>query len=89
MEKGKLIINCKTCIHERACAVWIHHGKILYDDFEYSVENCPYYAKVMYGWWIVENETSVRCSECCFNRASIKMPLDYCPNCGTRMDGGN
>lgn len=38
--------------------------------------------------WIIESEQSIRCPECCFNRASIKMPLDYCPMCGTYM-GGN
>jgi Zn finger protein HypA/HybF involved in hydrogenase expression len=43
--------------------------------------------EVVHGRWIVENEESIRCSECCFNRASIKMPLDYCPNCGAKMDG--
>ena len=43
--------------------------------------------KVKHGRWVVENEESIRCSECCFNRASIKIPLDYCPNCGARMDG--
>ena len=45
-------------------------------------------ADVVHGQWIVENETSIRCSECCFNRASIKMPLNYCPMCGTKMVGG-
>ena len=42
---------------------------------------------VRHGKWIVENEESIRCSECCFNRANIKMPLDYCPKCGAKMDG--
>ena len=45
-------------------------------------------ADVVHGQWIVENETSIRCSECCFNRASIKMPLNYCPMCGAKMVGG-
>ena len=39
------------------------------------------------GEWIVESEHSIRCSECCFNRAAIKMPLDFCPNCGAEMKG--
>ena len=43
--------------------------------------------EVVHGRWVVENEASIRCSECCFNRASIKIPLDYCPNCGAKMDG--
>lgn len=43
--------------------------------------------KVVHGRWVVEHEESVRCSECCFNRASIKIPMDYCPNCDAKMDG--
>jgi hypothetical protein len=43
--------------------------------------------EVVHGRWIVENKESIRCSECCFNRATIKMPMDYCPNCGAKMDG--
>ena len=46
------------------------------------------YRKQSEGEWIVESEHSIRCSECCFNRAAIKMPLDYCPNCGAMMKGG-
>lgn len=42
---------------------------------------------VRHGEWIVEHKESIRCSECCFNRAQIKIPLDYCPNCGAKMDG--
>ena len=45
--------------------------------------------EVVHGRWVVENEESIRCPNCCFNRASIKMPLNYCPNCGAKMDGGN
>jgi Zn finger protein HypA/HybF involved in hydrogenase expression len=40
------------------------------------------------GKWVVENEASIRCSECCFNRVSIKMPMDYCPICGAHMRTG-
>ena len=36
--------ECKKCVHEAACAAWIRHGKTLYEDFEYSVEDCPNYA---------------------------------------------
>ena len=43
--------------------------------------------EVVHGRWLVENEASIRCSECCFNRASIKMPLNYCPMCGAKMVG--
>lgn len=36
--------KCKGCVHEAACQRWIAHGKLLYDDFDYSVEGCPDYA---------------------------------------------
>lgn len=36
--------KCESCIHKDACAAWIRHGETLYDDFKYTVENCPYYA---------------------------------------------
>lgn len=35
--------KCNTCIHREACAAWIRHGETLYDDFKYSVEECPHY----------------------------------------------
>ena len=41
--------------------------------------------KNKHGKWIIENKDSIRCPNCCFNRASIKMPMDYCPNCGLKM----
>ena len=37
--------------------------------------------------WIIESSTSIRCSNCCYNRVSIKMPLDHCPMCGARIIG--
>ena len=41
--------------------------------------------EVVHGRWIIEHEESIRCSECCFNRAHIKIPMDYCPKCGADM----
>ena len=53
-----------------------------------AIDNAPTVdaVEVVHGRWIVGHAESIRCSECCFNRASIKIPMDYCPNCGTRMD---
>lgn len=39
------------------------------------------------GRWVVENEDSIRCPECCYNRAKIKHPLNFCPECGCDMRG--
>lgn len=50
--------RCKTCFHKDACGAWIRHGIILYNDFQYSVENCPHYHSN-------ENVVEVvRCAEC-------------------------
>ncbi len=32
---------CKICTHLTACQAWVRHGKALYEDFEYSTDNCP------------------------------------------------
>jgi hypothetical protein len=92
-------MNCKKCLHEEACAAWIQYGKTLYDDFEYSVNGCPYYAaKVVHGRWIEYGE-SIYCSACGFETSSL-LPYvcdgekwvpcyanKYCGNCGAKMDG--
>lgn len=45
------------------------------------------YRKIFEASWLVESEDSVRCSCCCFNRSSIKIPLDFCPRCGAKIIG--
>ena len=35
--------NCTQCIHIKACEAWANHGVTLYDDFSYSVNNCPHF----------------------------------------------
>lgn len=40
------------------------------------------------GRWVVENEESIRCPECCYNRARIEYPMNFCPECGCDMRGG-
>ena len=36
-------VNCIDCAHFEACQSWIRHGTALWDDFHYSVEDCPFY----------------------------------------------
>ena len=84
---------CKNCLHKEACAAWIRHGEILYSDFEYSVDNCPYYCeKVKCGQWVPmykvdwiygkEWLTDYICTEC---GQLHKKKANYCPNCGAKM----
>ena len=37
------MVDCNKCAHEEACRAWVRHCEMLYPDFEYSVEECPYY----------------------------------------------
>lgn len=83
--------TCKSCMHKPACSAWIRHGKTLYDDFEYNVENCPYYARVIHGYWehkkhkIFGLTYDYVCSVCGCDYALAE--YCYCPNCGAKMDG--
>ena len=50
--------RCKNCYHLSSCDVWVRHGTTLYDDYGYSVKNCPYYIPAAD---VVE---VVRCKDC-------------------------
>jgi rubrerythrin len=80
MRKVDMIEYIRTLEHNYNVAVSFNENQAKY------IESLDV-AEVVHGRWIVENEESIRCSECCFNRATIKMPMDYCPNCGAKMDG--
>lgn len=87
------MIKCKACLHEEACASWIRHGEAFYDDFEYSVEDCPYYSKVVHGKNLKEDWPSLfECSVCgCDSMDTYTFEpskINYCPSCGAKMDGG-
>ena len=51
-------------------------------------------APVRHGWWVHEHISEgyawVMCSECeeVINKILINKRLNYCPNCGAKMDGG-
>lgn len=88
--------NCNNCIHEQSCQRWIRHGTTLYDDFDYSVKNCPYYQMsvndplIRYGVWFDERESSndvpkILCSECGRVIYDLESEYNYCPSCGAKM----
>lgn len=78
------MVKCNSCIHNEACKAWIRHGEILYDDFEYTVEDCPFYDKVSNGNWIVGMDGSYMCSEC--GRVFRYEIGCYCPFCGAKLE---
>lgn len=52
------------------------------------VEDCPTadVAQVAHGWWIFNDDWwDFRCSLCGSHVGNIKK-LNYCPNCGAKMD---
>ncbi len=83
--------RCKNCYHLSSCAVWVRHGTTLYDDYDYSVENCPYYisatdvVEVRHGEWksVYSNNMGIvyECSECGHLELGTS---DYCI-CGAKM----
>ena len=62
------------------------------DSAVYKVENAPTVdaVEVVHGRWEKhsQSEEVYICSECCLNVADFEMRwLNYCPNCGAKMDG--
>lgn len=88
---------CKNCYHRAACDAWVRNATTLYDDYIYSVENCPYYkptadvVEVKHGKWRLETDEEmpnpmfklVVCSVC---NSTANGTYNYCPNCGAKMD---
>ena len=94
--------RCKNCYLLSSCDAWVRNATTLYDDYIYSVENCPYYistadvVEVEHGEWkddlFVKNKyPSVKCSECnirfCDIISNHSCMWNFCPNCGAKMDG--
>ena len=92
--------RCKNCYHLSSCDAWVRHGTTLYDDYEYSVEDCPYYIpaadvdEVRHGFWIDTDrfdsfKTPIyQCSKCWKEVADNYIKYHkYCLHCGTEMDG--
>lgn len=92
MAKEYIESKCSSCSHSDACAAWIRHGSTLYDDFAYSVSDCPHYNPAAD---VVE---VVRCKDCkhsalCGESGQCLHPYgltvcdgnDFC-SCGERRD---
>ena len=37
--------DCKFCIHRDACESWVRYINTVYDEYDYSVTDCPYFKK--------------------------------------------
>ena len=85
---------CKNCYHRAACDAWVRNATTQYDDYDYSVENCPYHiqtadvAEVRHGEWIkYPHNSGIYCSRCRHKRRYKDANDNYCPNCGADMRG--
>ena len=95
MAKEYIESKCGSCVHLEACGAWIQHGSTLYDDFSYSVEDCPHYApaadvvEVVHGRWEYLQDDEWRCSNChtVFNTGGKWIPMtdNFCSECGADM----
>lgn len=88
-------IKCNSCFHKDACYAWIRHGSTLYDNYDYSVENCPYYVletdvkKVIHANWELHKDGSGTCDYCRTTSRAVYDDdnwQDYCGHCGAIMD---
>lgn len=59
-----------------------------YFTVKFDIENFPIaeVEPVRHGWWERYSTTMQECSEC--HRHTARHRFEYCPHCGTRMDGG-
>ena len=88
-------MKCDSCIHKEVCK---DKPPESYPQFMINImtDKCEHYINntdiqpVKHGRWINENFCT-RCSACgnmtIYDKYSRKVESDYCPNCGTRMDG--
>lgn len=76
--------TCKDCLHYEVCIFHIT---------ENENEKCPHfkdksqYAEVKHGKWI-KRRNERTCSKCRFIYYNSNDDFNYCPNCGTDMQGG-
>ena len=90
---------CKNCYHRAACDAWVRNATTLYDDYIYSVENCPYHkptadvVEVKHGYWIYDYSAgklggtdAPLCEKCSVCGEYTVDEENFCPNCGAKMD---
>ena len=92
--------TCKDCLHFEVCDSGRHIGEYEIDDGVYSdgvenqclaFKNKADFVEVKHGEWVKEGCGLLVCNKCKFEYAHAGMPdegLNYCPNCGVKMDGG-
>lgn len=76
--------DCKNCFGDWDCGGSCHdNAKMLLRELDVE--------EVKHGEWVKEGCGLLVCNKCKFEYAHAGMPdegLNYCPNCGAKMDGG-
>ena len=91
-------INREAALHEieRREVLMVGDQRISVDAMKSFIKNRPTadVAPVVHGRWVHEHISEgyawVMCSECeaVIHKILINKRLNYCPNCGAKMDGG-
>lgn len=80
---------CKDCIHEQCCRIWEPNEKYFEKADEnncVAFKNKTDFVEVVHGKWIYNGAiwSNWTCSNC--NNDVDDFELNYCPNCGAKMD---
>ena len=72
-----------------------HNAKVAQEYVDQQAKNLKDWAPVRHGRWIerksfhADGGVSAKCSICKNDVQYLGNPLNYCPNCGAKMDLGN
>ena len=84
--------KCIECIHHNICSDWARECYNGDTCFPYEAEKnlCVWYEPVRHGEWLHKNG-EMYCSVCGGEALvdEVYYQSPYCPECGTKMDGGN
>lgn len=65
--------------------------RVSYFEDNHFVDDCEFNGFMRHGEWIpirtLEGAIEVKCTNCESNCIFGKVKINYCPNCGARMDG--
>ena len=60
------------------------------EEIKYTIDKLPTIdaVPVVHGRWVFDRPNHYKCSECDAMWSGIVRFMNYCPNCGAKMDGG-
>ena len=79
---GKTMANCKDCLHIGVCYMVEHYGVDETEELDCRQFQATLIPKVR---WILR-EDGYHCSRCDIQAVYTGVKLNYCPNCGAKME---